>query len=34
LRAGWKGPIRYAVVGLISRPDGSFDGEVIEDPFD
>jgi len=34
LLAGWKGPIRYAVVGLIGRPDGGFDGEVIEDPFD
>ena len=32
--AGWKGPIRYAVVGLVGRPDGGFDGEIIEDPFD
>ncbi len=34
LLAGWKGPIRYAVVGLVTRPDGGFDGEVIEDAFD
>jgi putative endonuclease len=33
LLAGWKGPIRYAVVGLVLRPDGGFDSEVIEDPF-
>ena len=34
LLAGWKGPIRYAVVGLVARADGGFDGELIEDPFD
>jgi putative endonuclease len=34
LLAGWKGPIRYAVVGLVSRPDGGFDSEIIEDPFE
>lgn len=34
LLAGWKGPIRYAVVGLLSRPDGSFDSELLEDPFE
>ena len=34
LLAGWKGPIRYAIVGLVSKPDGRFEGEVIEDPFD
>ena len=34
LLAGWKGPIRYAIVGLVSKPDGGFEGEVIEDPFD
>ena len=33
LLAGWKGPIRYAVVGLIARPDGGFDSELIEDLF-
>jgi putative endonuclease len=34
LLAGWKGPIRYAVVGLIARPDGGFDSELTLDPFD
>lgn len=34
LLAGWKGPIRYAVVALIARLDGSFESELIEDPFD
>jgi putative endonuclease len=34
LLAGWKGPIRYAIVGLLSRPDGGFDAELIEDPFE
>jgi len=33
LLADWKGPIRYAIVGLLSRPDGGFDAELIEDPF-
>ncbi|HEX7264375.1 MAG TPA: YraN family protein [Candidatus Dormibacteraeota bacterium] len=33
LLAGWKGPIRYAIVGLLSKPEGGFEGEVIEDPF-
>jgi putative endonuclease len=32
--AGWRGPIRYAIVGLTARPDGKFDAELIEDPFD
>jgi len=32
--AGWKGPIRYAVVGLMLELDGSFSAELIEDPFD
>jgi putative endonuclease len=32
--AGWRGPIRYAVVGLTVQPDGSFNSELIEDPFD
>ena len=31
LLAGWKGPIRYAIVGLIARPDGEFDSELVED---
>lgn len=32
--AGWRGPIRYAVVGLTVRPDGGFETELVEDPFD
>jgi putative endonuclease len=32
--AGWRGPIRFAIVGLTVRPDGGFDAELIEDPFD
>ena len=32
--AGWRGPIRFAVVGLTVDPDGGFDAELIEDPFD
>jgi putative endonuclease len=31
--AEWRGPIRYAVVGLTVRPGGGFDAELIEDPF-
>jgi putative endonuclease len=34
LLAGWRGPIRYAVVGLTLRPDGGFDADLTEDPFD
>jgi len=34
LLAGWKGSIRYAVVGLVGKPDGGFDSELIEDPFE
>lgn len=34
LLAGWKGPIRYAVVALVGKPGGGFDSEVIEDPFE
>jgi len=30
----WRGPIRYAVVGLTAKADGSFDAELVEDPFD
>lgn len=29
----WRGAIRYAVVGLTSRPDGTFAAELLEDPF-
>jgi putative endonuclease len=32
--AGWRGPIRYAVVGLTVKPDGGFSAELVEDPFD
>jgi len=32
--SGWRGPIRYAVVGLTVGPDGGFISELIEDPFD
>jgi putative endonuclease len=32
--AGWRGRIRYAVVGLTLKPDGGFASELIEDPFD
>jgi putative endonuclease len=32
--AHWRGTIRYAVVGLTVRPEGGFDAELIEDPFD
>ena len=31
--AAWRGPIRYAVVGLTVKADGEFDVELIEDPF-
>jgi putative endonuclease len=31
--AGWRGRIRYAVVGLIVKPDGGFSAELVEDPF-
>jgi putative endonuclease len=31
--AGWRGPIRYAIVGLTVGQDGEFDPELIEDPF-
>jgi putative endonuclease len=34
LLSGWKGPIRYAVVALVSRSEGGFDSELIDDPFD
>jgi putative endonuclease len=32
--SGWRGPIRYAVIGLIVKADGGFRSELIEDPFD
>ena len=30
----WRGPIRYALVGITVRPDGGFDAELVEDPFE
>jgi putative endonuclease len=32
--AEWRGPIRYAVVGVMVKPDGRLEAELIEDPFD
>ena len=32
--AGWRGPIRFAVVGLTVARDAGFHAELIEDPFD
>ena len=32
--AGWRGPIRFAVVGLTVEPAGGFQAELVEDPFD
>jgi putative endonuclease len=32
--AEWRGPIRYALVGLTVKRGGGFDAELIEDPFD
>jgi putative endonuclease len=32
--AGWRGRIRYAVVGVRVNPAGGFTSELIEDPFD
>ena len=32
--AEWRGPIRYAVVGVTVRPEGVLEAELIEDPFD
>ena len=31
--AGWRGPIRFAIVGLTGDPDRGFEAELIEDPF-
>ena len=31
--AGWRGPVRFAVLGLTADPEGGFDAELIEDPF-
>jgi putative endonuclease len=32
--ADWRGPIRFAIVGLTGDPEGGFEAELIEDPFD
>lgn len=32
--AGWRGPIRFAIVGLIGDAEGGFRVELVEDPFD
>jgi putative endonuclease len=32
--AQWRGPIRYAIVGLTVKTDGGFDVELIEDAFE
>ena len=29
--AEWRGPIRFAVVGVTARPDGRLEAELIED---
>jgi len=31
--AEWRGPIRFAIVGLTAKSDGTFDVELVEDPF-
>ena len=30
----WRGPIRYALVGLTVRREGGFHAELVEDPFE
>ena len=32
--AGWRGPIRFAVVGMTVDPAGGLRAQLIEDPFD
>jgi putative endonuclease len=32
--AEWRGPIRYAVVGVTVKPTGELDIELVEDAFD
>lgn len=31
--AGWRGPIRFAVIGLLGDPERGFKVELVEDPF-
>lgn len=32
--AGWRGPIRFAVVGMTVDPAGGLRAELVEDPFE
>jgi putative endonuclease len=32
--ADWRGPIRFAVVGLTGDPENGFMAELVEDPFE
>lgn len=32
--SGWRGPIRFAVVGITVNEEGGFEAELIEDMFD
>ncbi len=32
--AGWRGPIRFAIVGLTGSPERGFEAVLVEDPFD
>lgn len=32
--AGWRGRIRFAVVGLTGDPESGFRAELVEDPFE
>ena len=32
--AEWRGPVRYAVVGVTVEPGGDMVAELVEDPFD
>jgi putative endonuclease len=32
--AGWRGPIRFAIVALVGNAQRGFTAELIEDPFD
>jgi putative endonuclease len=31
--AGWRGPIRFAIVAVTVRPEGGLEAELIENPF-
>lgn len=32
--AGWRGPIRFAIVGLVGDAEHGFRAELVEDPFE